>query len=66
MLFGASLMAFTTLSGQLVLIVGEPGLGKSRLIEEFHAGKFVTSHTGLTQGHVVGPNPGRFPPKPDP
>jgi predicted ATP-dependent serine protease len=23
--------------GQLVMIVGEPGMGKSRLIEEFHA-----------------------------
>ncbi len=31
--------------GQLVLIVGEPGLGKSRLIEEFHAGLRDTPHT---------------------
>jgi len=33
--------------GQLVLIVGEPGLGKSRLIEEFHARLSETPHTGL-------------------
>ena len=30
---------------QLVLIVGEPGLGKSRLIEEFHARLNETPHT---------------------
>jgi predicted ATPase len=31
--------------GQLVLIVGEPGVGKSRLIEEFHARLRETTHT---------------------
>ena len=31
--------------GQLVLIAGEPGLGKSRLIEEFHARLRDTPHT---------------------
>jgi class 3 adenylate cyclase/predicted ATPase len=31
--------------GQLVLVVGEPGLGKSRLIEEFHARLRETPHT---------------------
>jgi predicted ATPase len=31
--------------GQLVLVVGEPGLGKSRLVEEFHARLRDTPHT---------------------
>ena len=31
--------------GQLVLIVGEPGIGKSRLIEEFQARLRDTPHT---------------------
>jgi class 3 adenylate cyclase/predicted ATPase len=33
--------------GQFVLIVGEPGLGKSRLIDEFHGRLFDTPHTWL-------------------
>ena len=32
-------------NGQLILIVGEPGLGKSRLIEEFHTQLSDTPHT---------------------
>jgi class 3 adenylate cyclase len=36
--------------GQLVLIVGEPGLGKSRLIEEFHGRLRDTPHTWLEWG----------------
>ena len=31
--------------GQLVMIVGEPGLGKSRLLEEFHSRLLDTPHT---------------------
>jgi class 3 adenylate cyclase len=42
--------------GQLVLIVGEPGLGKSRLIEEFHARLRETPHTYRVAG-VAAPNP---------
>jgi predicted ATPase len=33
--------------GQLVLMVGEPGLGKSRLIEEFHLRLRETPHTWM-------------------
>ena len=33
--------------GQLVLIIGEPGIGKSRLIEEFHGRLRDTPHTWL-------------------
>jgi tetratricopeptide (TPR) repeat protein len=33
--------------GQLVLIVGEPGIGKSRMLEEFHGGLRDTPHTWL-------------------
>jgi predicted ATPase len=36
--------------GQLVLIVGEPGIGKSRLIEEFHARLRETPHTWVEWG----------------
>jgi class 3 adenylate cyclase/predicted ATPase len=36
--------------GQLVLIVGEPGLGKSRLIEEFHNRLRDTPHTWVEWG----------------
>jgi len=36
--------------GQLVLIVGEPGFGKSRLIEEFHARLKETPHTWSVWG----------------
>ena len=35
--------------GQLVMIVGEPGLGKSRLIEEFHAPAARETHTTHTR-----------------
>ena len=31
--------------GQLVMIVGEPGLGKSRLLDEFHSQLTETLHT---------------------
>ena len=31
--------------GQLVLIISKPGLGKSRLIEEFHSRLAETRHT---------------------
>jgi class 3 adenylate cyclase len=35
--------------GQLVLIVGEPGIGKSRLIEEFHARLRDTGSNGVAR-----------------
>jgi len=38
--------------GQLVLIVGEPGLGKSRLIEEFRGQLSETPHTWVEWGCV--------------
>jgi class 3 adenylate cyclase/tetratricopeptide (TPR) repeat protein len=37
-------------NGQLVLIVGEPGIGKSRLMEEFHARLRDTQHTWVEWG----------------
>ena len=36
--------------GQLVMIVGEPGLGKSRLIEEFHTRLGQSPHTWVEWG----------------
>ena len=36
--------------GQLVLIVGEPGMGKSRLVEEFRAQLVETPHTWAEWG----------------
>ncbi|MBV8441682.1 MAG: AAA family ATPase, partial [Hyphomicrobiales bacterium] len=39
--------------GRLVLIVGEPGLGKSRLIGEFHARLAETPHTWTGMGRVA-------------
>jgi len=36
--------------GQLILIVGEPGLGKSRLIEEFHSRLGETPHSWVEWG----------------
>jgi len=49
--------------GQLVLIIGEPGLGKSRLIEEFHDRLSDAPHTWvewsrsqLLQKHAAAPN----------
>jgi class 3 adenylate cyclase len=41
--------------GQLVMIVGEPGLGKSRLLEEFHTRLSDTPHTWVEwSGTVTG------------
>ena len=39
--------------GQLVLIVGEPGLGKSRLIEEFHGRLRDTPHRRGASAHIT-------------
>ena len=36
--------------GQLALVIGEPGIGKSRLIEEFHAWLAETPHTWVEWG----------------
>jgi hypothetical protein len=39
--------------GQFVMIVGEPGLGKSRLIEEFHARLRETPHTWVESAILI-------------
>ncbi|MFM5948760.1 MAG: AAA family ATPase, partial [Novosphingobium sp.] len=44
-------------SSQLVLVRGEPGIGKTRLVEEFHAGLAEEDHAWLVlQGSSMFPN----------